>query len=50
MGRPEEAAGIRKERNVKKLISTLVFAFLCTASAASLAEIKTVTLSVSGMT
>ena len=35
---------------MKKLISAALFLLLAVASAAALAEIKTVTLSVSGMT
>ena len=35
---------------MKILVSTLVFVILSVASAASVAEIRTVTLSVSGMT
>jgi len=39
-----------KERAVKKLISAAMFILLAAVSVAALAEIRTVTLSVSGMT
>ena len=39
-----------KEYNMKKLVNALLFTVFATVSASSTAEIRTVTLSVSGMT
>ena len=50
LGRQEENIGFEKERAMKKLISAALFLLFAAISAAALAEIRTVTLSVSGMT